>query len=83
MKMACRVPDSTFLMWGGLRHFTDDDKIDGPHLNVAALLDDFRAPKSDDCNVCTTSQFTSVQAGVKAVCTIVKGGGKAGGGKVD
>ena len=76
------VPDSTFLMWGGLVHFTDD-KIDGPHLDVAALLDDFRAPKSDDCNVCTTSQFTSVQAGAKAVCTLVKGGGKVGGGKVE
>ncbi len=77
-----RVPESTFLLWGGLVHFTDD-KIDGPHLDVAALLDDFRAPKSDDCNVCTTSQFTSVQAGAKAVCTLVKGGGKVGGGKVE
>jgi hypothetical protein len=77
-----RVPESTFLLWGGIVHFTGD-KMDGPSFNVAALLDDFRTPKSDDCNACTTSQFTSVQAGAKAVCTLVKGGGKVGGGKVD
>jgi hypothetical protein len=79
----------TFISWDGLRHFTgtehecsfgstveqcpDVDK----HFEVYALIkgnqDADRIP--DYCGACTTSTPSSIDAGAKAACTLVKGGG--------
>jgi hypothetical protein len=76
-----------FLSWDlvEVRNWSEDGHgTFGPHFYINKLLDDdFQAPKSADCISCTFPNASAVRAGAKAVCTIVKGGGKAGAGKVD
>jgi Trypsin-like peptidase domain len=79
----------TFVYWHGLRHYTstehecsfgsrvehcfDVDK----HFEIYALIKGTRDADTipDYCGACTTSTPASVEAGAKAVCTLVKGGG--------
>lgn len=79
----------TFLSWRSLVHYTaheHDCTIGGvskqcqdvdKHLEVYALLKGSRDAERipDWCDACTTTTPASLDAGVKAVCTLVKGGG--------